>query len=203
MEDRTGRQPELRQDHPVQRPDRRKPVRRQLARRHRRKEGRQAQRQQGRHHPGPAGHLLPVPLYAGGSGGPQLPGEREARRHPEHRGRHQHRAQPLPDHPAARTGHPGGHRREHDRPGAQKRRPDRPGQTGRGAGLQGCGDERPEGGRLRRRCQGRRSGRPGRPDRQAAQSVHRLRGAGHRDHRGADPTRYLRVLRPLVRRQAV
>ena len=51
-----------------------------------------------------------------------LPGKGEARRHPEHHRRHQHRAQPLPDHPADRAGHPGGHGCEHDRSGAQERR---------------------------------------------------------------------------------
>ena len=162
-QNRAGGQPELWQDHPVQCPDRLQPVRGQLARRHRGEKGGPAEGTQGRGHPGPARHLFPVPLHPGGGGGPWLSGKREARRHLEHRGRHQHRAQPVPDHPAHRAGHPRGGGREHDRPGAEKRGQNRSEKAGRGPGLRRGGDERPEG-------RGRHGGRPalcaGRPRRQ-------------------------------------
>ena len=53
---------ELRQNHPVQCPDRLQSVRGQLAWRHRGKEGRPPEREQGRGHPGPAG-IYSLSLY--------------------------------------------------------------------------------------------------------------------------------------------
>ena len=178
-----GGQPELRQDDHVQRPDGSEPVRGQLAGRHRGEKRRPAQRRGRCDHPGPAGHLQPFPLYAGGSGGARLSGQRKAGRHPQHRGRDEHRAQSLSDHAAGGAGHPHGHRPEHDRRHAQERRRHPTAQTGRGAGLRSGGDLGAQGhGQSGSGEKGRGTWQKGRPPRAAAR-IRRQRGARACAHR--------------------
>ena len=69
----------------------------------------------------PAGHLLAEPLHLGGDRHARLPHQGKAGRHHQHRRRHEHRAQPVPDDAAHRSGHPDGGGAEHDGRDARQR----------------------------------------------------------------------------------
>ena len=114
-------QPELRQDHAVQPAHRLEPARGQLPRRDRRPQGRATSagmRRTARHRP--AGHLLPVAVHQrGGRHARSFLLDEQAARHHQHRGRHQHRAQPVSDHAADGAGRADGAGAEHDGRGAR------------------------------------------------------------------------------------
>ncbi len=186
LEGGPGGQPQLRQNHAVQRPDGLQPVRGQLARRDGGEKGGPGQAGgPGIHGGGPAGHLLPVPLLYGGAGGPEVHHRGAARRHHRHRGRHQPGAEPVPDHAASGAG------------------------ASRGAGgeLHGRGGE--EGGRNRLRPPVRQPGCAGGAHFRPGQREHRRAGPGgpQADAHGADrgarrPVRRLHPRRPPPHQRA-
>ena len=115
-------QPELRQDHAVQPADRLEPARGQLSRRDGGSQGRlhQGPSRGARHRP--AGHLLHVAVLERGGGHAPFPAGRAPARHRQHRGRHERRAQPVPDDAAHGAGHAHGAGPQHDGRGGGQRR---------------------------------------------------------------------------------
>ena len=136
------RQPELRQNHAVQRADRLESACGQLPRRYGGPEGGGRQKPEGLPCGGPARHLLHPPLHAGRNCHPGFCTERKAGRHHQHCGRNQHRAQPVPDASAALAAHPHGGGAEHDGRGAQQRRLGGRAEDERGAGRAGGAHQR-------------------------------------------------------------
>ena len=142
------RKPELRQNHPLQCPHRLQPACGQLPRRYRGPENGRDQGAEGLLRGGPARHIFPAPLHPGGDRLPGLHHQPEARRHHQHRGRHQYRAKPVPDLTASGAEGAHGAGAEYDGRGARQRR-----HRGREENERGSGD--PRGAHQRRKRGGR------------------------------------------------
>ena len=152
---------------------------------------------------GPARHLLAVPLHPGGSGLPQLPGHREARRHPEHRGRHNIERNLYLTSQLIELGIPvvvAVNMMDLVRKNGDKIDL---GRLGAAMGCKAVEMSALKGEGCKAAARRRRGRRPQRQARRSAQGLYRQRGKGHRDHRGPGAGQGGKPLCPLVRRQAV